>query len=95
MAVDGIDRRRYHHLIYSIYSIYLGKRKEGGDPVSKHQPIRFSLGVENERADAERDGRTHLARPNSQARTETGKNVFRLFSLSRSGLPTISGRCML
>ena len=34
---------------------------------------RFSLGVERARADAGRDGRTRLARPNSQARTGTGK----------------------
>ena len=29
---------------------------------------RFSLSVENEQADAGRDGQTHIARPNSQAR---------------------------
>ena len=34
---------------------------------------RFRLGMENERADAEQDGRSRLARPNSQARTGTGK----------------------
>ena len=34
---------------------------------------RFSPCVENEQGDAGRDGRTRLARPNSQARTETGK----------------------
>ena len=33
-----------------------------------------NLGVENERADAGRDGQTRLARPNSRARAETGKN---------------------
>ena len=32
------------------------------NPVNKHQPIRFSLSVENKRADAGRDGRTLLAR---------------------------------
>ena len=49
----------------------------GGNPVvSKHQPIRFSPSVENEQADAGRDGRTRLARPNSQARTGTGKYAF-------------------
>ena len=42
---------------------------------------RFSLGVENDRGDAGRDGRTCLARPNSQARTgTTGKYSFSLFS---------------
>ena len=36
---------------------------------------RFSLSVENEQADPGRDGRTRLARPNSQARTGTGKMI--------------------
>ena len=45
-------------------------------PVSKHQPIRFSLSVENERADAGRDGQACLARPTFQARTGTGKYSF-------------------
>ena len=34
----------------------------------------FSLGTENVRPDAGRDGRPCLARSNSQARTGTGKN---------------------
>ena len=37
---------------------------------------RFSLSVENEQADAGRDSRTRLARPNSRARTGTGKKTF-------------------
>ena len=37
---------------------------------------RFSLAVENERTVARRDGRSCLARPNPQARTGTGKNIF-------------------
>ena len=37
---------------------------------------RFSLGVENERADAGRDGRTILARPNLHSRMGTGKFRF-------------------
>ena len=41
---------------------------------------RFSLSVENEQADAGRDGRTRLARPNSQARTGTAEYSFSLFS---------------
>ena len=41
------------------------------NPVSKHQPIRFSLSVENERADAGHDSRTRFAESNSQARTGT------------------------
>ena len=42
--------------------------------MSKPQPIRFSLGVENERADAGRDGLTRLARPNSHE--DRGKIFF-------------------
>ena len=34
---------------------------------------RFSLSVDNEKAGAGRDSRTCLAKPNSQARTGTGK----------------------
>ena len=41
----------------------------------------FSLSIEmNEQADAGRDCRTRLARPNSQARAGTGKYSFSLFS---------------
>ena len=50
----------------------------GRNPVvSKHQ-IQPEYG--DEQADARRDCRTHLARPNSQARTGTRKNTFFLFS---------------
>ena len=49
----------------------------GRNPVSKHQ-IQPECG--DEQADAGRDCRTHLARPNSQARTETRKFSFSLFS---------------
>ena len=38
------------------------------------------LSVEDEQADAGRDGRIRLARPNSQARTGTGKYSFSLLS---------------
>ena len=47
----------------------------GWNPVST-QSTRFSLSVENERTDAERDGRTRLVRANSQARTGQEKNCF-------------------
>ena len=41
----------------------------------------FRLSVEKERPDAERDGQTSLAKPNSQARTGTTvKNKIPLFS---------------
>ena len=56
MAVDGMSGRR------------CGRREEGKESVSKHLPIKFSPGVDNERAGAGRDGWTCLARPNSQAR---------------------------
>ena len=49
----------------------------GRNPVSKHQ-IQPEYG--NEQADAGRDCRTCLARPNSQARTRTGKYSFSLSS---------------
>ena len=49
----------------------------GSNPASKHQ-IQPEYG--DEQADADRDCRTHLARPNSQARTGTGKYLFSLFS---------------
>ena len=45
----------------------------GGNPVSKHQ-IQPEYG--DEQAGAGRDCRTRLARPNSQARTRTGKYSF-------------------
>ena len=40
----------------------------------------FSLSMENEQADAGRDDRTRLARPNSHAQTGTGKYDFSMFS---------------
>ena len=49
----------------------------GKNPVTERQ---IQPGYGDEQADAKRDCRTHLARPNRQVRTETGKyNVF-LFS---------------
>ena len=64
MAYDGIDK-------------WASPRKSGGLP---QVSTRFSLSVENELADAGRDGRTRYARPNSQVRTETEKIIFSLFS---------------
>ena len=49
----------------------------GKNPESKHQ-IQPEYG--DEQADARQDGRTRLARPNSQARTGTGEYSFSLFS---------------
>ena len=53
----------------------------GKNPVSTHQ-IQPEYG--DEQADAGRDCRTPLSRPNSQARTRTGKLVFQL-TTSRIG----------
>ena len=49
----------------------------GRNPVSKHQ---IQPEYEDGQADAGRDCRTRLARPNSQVRTRTGKHLFSLFS---------------
>ena len=64
----------------------------GRSPVCKHQ-IQPEYG--NEQADAGRDCRTRLARPNSQARTRTGKYSFSLFSWPRAGLATLPGWSIL
>ena len=65
MAVDGID----------IWTPPVAKIRKNA--LSKHHIILvFSLSVDNEQADAEQDGRTCLARPNSQARTSTGTMMF-------------------
>ena len=53
----------------------------GRNPVSKHQ-IQPEYG--DEQADAGRDCRNRLARPNSQARTRTGEYSFSLFQLTTS-----------
>ena len=49
----------------------------GRNPVNKHQ-IQPEYG--DEQPDAGRDCRTRLARPNYQARTGTGNNLFSLLS---------------
>ena len=49
----------------------------GRNPVSEHQ---VQPEYEDEQADAGGDCRTRLAKPNSQARTRTGKYSFSLFS---------------
>ena len=51
--------------------------ESGRNPASKHE---MQLSVENEQADAGLEGRTCLTRPNSKARTGTGKCSFFLFS---------------
>ena len=54
-----------------------GAAEIGRIPVRKHQIQRE---YEDEKTDAGRDGRTRLARPNSQARTGTGRYQLYLFS---------------
>ena len=49
----------------------------GRNSVRKHQ---IQLEYIDEQADAGRDCRNRLARPNYQARTEAGKYLFSLFS---------------
>ena len=53
----------------------------GRSPVSKHK---IQPEYRDEQADAGRDCRTRLARPNSQARMRTGKYSFSLFSGRRA-----------
>ena len=50
----------------------------GRNPVSTKHQIQLEYG--DEQADAGRDCRNRLARPNSQARTRTGEYSFSLFS---------------
>ena len=61
------------------------------NPVSK--PTTFSLNMEMNRLT--RDGtdcrRPRLARPNSQARTGTGKSSFSLFQLTTSRIGNLTG----
>ena len=69
--------------------------KLGTDPMAysgKHQ-IQPEYGVKQ--ADAGRDCRTRLARPNFQARTRTGSYYFSLFSAPWAGLATLPGWSML
>ena len=58
--------------------VHGGKNKKYMDPAADigRNPVsnnRFSLSVENEKADTGRDGQTCLAKPKSPARTVTGK----------------------
>ena len=56
-----------------------GKREESRE--SAQHSNRFSPSVENEQADAGRDGQACLARSNPQARTGQEKMRFRVLSL--------------
>ena len=59
----------WYEMAYGGINKWTPPRKSEGNPCLS---TRFSLSVENEQADAGRDGRTRLTRPNSQARTGTG-----------------------
>ena len=73
----------------AVFNIIMDAAAEiGRNPVCKHQ-IQPEYG--DEPADAGRDCRTRLARPNSQARTRTGQYSFSLFSGPRAGLATLPG----
>ena len=62
----------------AVFDIIMDAAAEiGTDPVCKHQ---IQPGYGDEQADAGRDCRTRLARPNAQARTRTGEYSFSLFS---------------
>ena len=67
----------YSVAVAHIMSLHAAAAELGRNLVSKHQ-IQSEYG--HEQADAGRDCRTRLARPNSQARTRTGKYQFSLFS---------------
>ena len=80
--------------------LWRGSLSSKGALVSAVTPIRDGLGPtcclitfrRKVRHIVERDCRTPLlARPNSQARTGTGKNSFSLFSWPRAGLATLPG----
>ena len=59
----------------------------GRNPASKHQ---IQPGYGDEQADAGRDCRTRLARPNSQARTGTGKYSFFPVQLTTSRIGNLT-----
>ena len=61
MAVDGISKWTM--------TLFAESGRE-----SREYATSLILSVANQQADAERDGRTRLARPNFQARTGTGNN---------------------
>ena len=65
-------------MAYDVLNKYMDAAAElGRNPVRKHQ-IQPEYG--DEQAGAGRDCRNRLVRPNSQARTGTGKYSFSLFS---------------
>ena len=58
---------------WTMYVDYDAATESGRNPVSKHQPIRFNLSVENERADAGRDGKAEPVSRDQISRRERGQ----------------------
>ena len=75
----GSERHRYETdpMAYGGINKWTPPQKSGGIP---RVSTTFSLSVENEQAEAGWDGQTRFARPNSEARTGTGKYSCYLFS---------------
>ena len=74
---DPINSRVTRWRMAGINKLMDAAAELGRNPVSKHQ-IQPECG--GQQANTRRDCRTRLARPNSQARTRTGKYSFHLFS---------------
>ena len=72
---------------------WINRRRRGTREESRKHQIQPEYGYAQ--ADAGRDCRTRLARPNSQARTRTGKYPLFPFSWPRAGLTTLPGWSML
>ena len=74
MAYGGV-----HNVVVVVVVSHIDAAAElGRNPVCKHQIQPAEYG--DEQADAGRDYRNRPARPNSHARTGTGKQYFSLFS---------------
>ena len=80
MALDG---RHIHIYIYIYICLFVWAPSRKAVEIPRVS-TRFSLSVENEQADAGRDGRTRLARQKSQARTGKGKQIFSPIQLNTS-----------
>ena len=75
------DSRKRNPINLGLTRLWLAyKYVDAAAESGKNPPSEFSLIIVKGQAYAGRDGRTCLARPNSQARTGTGNNGFSLFS---------------
>ena len=75
-AIAGPDKLGTDPMACGDYKLINGRRRQTREESRKYQ-IQPEYG--DEQADAGRDCRTRLARPNSQARTRTGKCYFFLY----------------